>query len=86
MHEYCSSLSLCVCLEVPAAAVGHGAARGSDPQHRRHRSGPLAVPGPPAERRLGGKLLITNSACCVVLLSRNMQRHFLHSYKHVCYL
>lgn len=42
-------------VEVPAAAVGHCPPGGSDPQHWCHRSGSLAVPGPPAERRLGGR-------------------------------
>ena len=41
-------------VEVPAAAVGHGAPGGSDHQHRGHRSGPLAAPGPAAQRRPGG--------------------------------
>ena len=36
-------------VEVPAAAVGHRAPGGSHPQHRRHRPGSLAVPGPPAQ-------------------------------------
>ncbi|XP_051277851.1 uncharacterized protein rnf215 isoform X4 [Dicentrarchus labrax] len=34
---------------VPAAAVGHRPPGGSDPQHWSHRSGSLAVPGPPAQ-------------------------------------
>lgn len=42
-------LSVCVFIEVSAAAVEHRPPRGSDPQHRRHRSGSLAAPGPPAE-------------------------------------
>ncbi|XP_054630624.1 uncharacterized protein rnf215 isoform X7 [Dunckerocampus dactyliophorus] len=41
-------------LEVPAAALGHCPAGGAHPQHGRHRSGPLAVPGPAAKRQLRG--------------------------------
>ncbi|XP_054630626.1 uncharacterized protein rnf215 isoform X9 [Dunckerocampus dactyliophorus] len=40
--------------EVPAAALGHCPAGGAHPQHGRHRSGPLAVPGPAAKRQLRG--------------------------------
>lgn len=34
--------------------MGHRPAGGADPLHRRHRSGPLAVPGPPAQRQPRG--------------------------------
>lgn len=37
--------------------MGHRPPGGSDPQHRSHRSGSLAVPRPPAERRLRGRQL-----------------------------
>uniref|UniRef100_A0A3P9J073 Uncharacterized protein n=1 Tax=Oryzias latipes TaxID=8090 RepID=A0A3P9J073_ORYLA len=38
--------------EVPAAAVGHCPPGGADPLHRRHHPGPLAAPGPAAQRQL----------------------------------
>lgn len=63
-----------VSVEVPAAAVGHHPAGRSDPQHRSHRSGSLAVPGPPAEQWVRGTLVLWN----FFVLRKNRTLHFRH--------